>query len=242
MSKIGALIFGFNEYSLEIANNIGHKFGEIEIFSMSGAKEALEKEFAYPINRFDLSEDWGDLNERFDMEKSTAFCTLDDTAENIFLTISLRSSFKNLIIIAIAQNKESADKLSLAGANKVIPLVQTTSAMIADMLDKPVITEVLHNILYEKSSLKIAQIRVDKDDYFDGKYPTDIEWSREHGVIVLSVMHEDMSSEFIYSSKAKHHAIKNGDIFVVVGYERDIEEFEKLIGSRCDVSWSHWSR
>ena len=86
-------------------------------------------------------------------------------------------------------------------------------------------------ILYEKSNLKIAQIEVNDNNCFDGKYPADIEWSRDHGIIVLSILHEDMKSEFIYSSKAKHHAIKNGDIFVVVGYDADIKEFEKLAGS-----------
>ena len=118
----------------------------------------------------------------------------------------------------------------MAGATKVIPLVQTTASIITDMLDKPIVTEVLHNILYEKSDLKVAQLEIKNHICFEGKYPSDIDWSRKYGIIVLSVMHEDGSSEFIFSSQAKHHVIQDGDIFVVVGYETDIKEFEKLIG------------
>lgn len=237
---MNALIFGYNDYALEIAKNIGYKDSDISIFDMNFDKDRVDKT-EYKIRKFDLSDEWDDLKNEFDMKNSIVFCVLEDDAQNVFLTISLRSIFKDLTIIALSKNKESANKLSMAGANKVIPMVQTTASIITDMLKKPIVTEVLHNILYEKSELKIAQIEVEKDDYFDGRYPVDIEWHRVHGIIVLSVIREDMSSEFIYSSKALHKKITNGDIFVVVGYENDIEEFEKLVGRRCNVNWSNRS-
>jgi voltage-gated potassium channel len=229
MKSVAALIFGHNEYGYEIAKNVEHVYNDITIFKIESNDTKLFNH-NYNIEKFDLSEEWDELENKYDMSKSVAFCVLEDDAQNIFLTISLRATFKDLIIVALSKNKESAHKLSMAGANKVIPMVQTTSDIISDMLQKPIVTEVLHKILYEESALKIAQIKVNCNSRFDGKYPSDIEWSREHGIIVLSVIHEDMSSEFIYSSKAKHHIIKEGDIFVVVGYDSEIKEFEKYIG------------
>ena len=227
--KISALIFGYNDYAAQIAKNVEFKYKEITIFKLktNDTREDLEE---YDSEVFDLSEEWADLSDKYDMKKSVAFCVLEDDAENIFLTISLRSSFKDLTIIALSKNKESANKLSMAGANKVIPLIQTTATMIADMLNKPIVTEVLHGILYEQSPLKVAQVEIKNHSCFDGKYPSDIEWNKIHGIIVLSVLYKDGSREFIFSSKAKHHAIKKGDIFVVIGYETDIKEFEKLTG------------
>lgn len=236
MKSVAALIFGHNEYGFEIAKNIEHVYKDITIFKLDSNEVSEVKDTAHKYNSetFDLSEKWDMLDGEYDMAKSVAFCVLEDDAQNIFLTISLRSIFKDLIIISLCKNKESANKLNMAGANKVIPMVQTTADIISDMLQKPIVTDVLHKILYEESALKIAQIKVSLEGCFDGKYPADIEWSRDHGIIVLSVIHEDMSSEFIYSSKAKHHAIKEGDIFVVVGYDADIKEFEKYIGGkRC---------
>lgn len=240
MKKIYALIFGYNEYAFEVADNILDKYQNIKIFKSDDNNKELENKNNYDISEFDLSDNWDELREDFDMDKSIAFCSLEDDAQNIFLTISLRASFSNLTIVALSKNKESANKLSLAGANKVIPLVQTTAGMISDMLEKPIVTSVLHNILYEKSKLKIAQVRVD-NNIFENKYPVDIKWNEKYGVIVLSVVQDDMSSAFIYSSKVKHHTIKKGDIFIIVGYEDDIINFEELIGGRCDVDWSHWS-
>ena len=232
--KRSALIFGYNDYAVQVAKNVLHKYKDISVFKFDSDDTRADLE-DFNIETFDISDEWADLSDKYDIKNSVAFCVLEDDAENIFLTISLRSAFEDLTIIALSKNKESANKLSMAGANKVIPLVQTTASIIADMLDKPIVTEVLHSILYEQSDLKVAQIEIKENNCFlkengDAKYPSDVEWSREHGIIVLSVLHEDGSSEFIFSSKAKHHEIKKGDIFVVVGYETDIKEFEKLIG------------
>lgn len=244
MKQISALIFGYNEYSFEIAKNILYKYSDVHIFKLKDDNtklEDIENSDDFNIDSFDLSDKWDDLKLKYDLEKSVVFCAIEDDAQNIFLTISLRAIFDKLTIIALSKNKESANKLTLAGANKVIPLVQTTAGMIADMLEKPIVTNVLHNILYEQSDLKIAQIRVSEDNIFKGKYISDVEWGRDHGVIVLSVTQKDMSSSFIYSTKTRHHPIDTDDLFVVVGYENDIAEFEKLIGGRCDVDWSSWS-
>lgn len=239
MKETTALIFGFNKFAIEIANNVVSKYKDVKIFSLN-EEDVHNKD--YDITHFDLSEDWNELEEEFDLVESLAFCVLEDDAQNIFLTISLRSNFKDLTIITIAKDMESVNKLNMAGANKVIPLVETTAEIITNMIEKPIATKVLHSILYEESDLKIAQIKVENATFFHGKFPVDIEWSRYKGIIVLSIMHENMSSDFIYSSKAKHHEIKDGDIFVIVGYEADIVEFEKLIGSRCNVSWNNWGR
>ena len=227
MKITGVLIFGNNEYGLEIAKNVTYKYDDITIFSL---EDNLVEKSNFSVEKFDLSDDWDDIINAYDVEKSIIFCALNNEAENIFLTISLRSAFKDINIIALANNNEDANKLRMAGASKVIPIVETTADIITDMLKKPIITEVMHDILYESTDLKVEQIKVTNNSFFDGKYPSDIEWSRDHGVIVLSIIHEDMSSEFIYSSKSKHHIIKDGDIFVAVGYEKDLREFEKLMG------------
>ncbi len=185
--KDNALIFGNNDYTSEIKKNILLHYKKIYIFELGGNGKY----------NFDLSDDWDDLSNRFNISECVAFCILEDMAENIFLTISLRDAFKDLTIVALSQDKESADKLLLAGATRVLPTTQTTANVIVEMLEKPIVTEVLHDILYEKSALKIAQIKIEDHTVFDGKYPADIEWSRDHGIIVISVVHEDMSREFI---------------------------------------------
>lgn len=231
MRETTALVFGYNDYTFEIVKNISLYYENIQIFKLDEDDKVIQNS-KYKISQFDLSDNWDDLKSGVDIEECVAFCVLEDMAENIFLTISLRDAFKDLKIVALAKDKESEEKLLLAGASRVLPTMQTTANIIVEMLEKPIVSKVLHNILYEKSDLKIAQIRIDNSEKFNKEYPVDIDWGKEYGVIVLSVLREDMGIEFIYSSKAKHHQIKEGDIFVVVGYEHDIKEFEKLIGGQ----------
>jgi len=227
MVKKTALVFGFNNYASEIAHNVTDEYEEVRLFSLNESVNDDE----YRFEKFDLSDDWTSIEESIDVHKSVAFCTLEDNAENIFLTISLRAYFADLTIIAIASNKENANKLSMAGANKVIPIVETTADIITNMLELPISNSVLQNILFEENALKVAQIKIGESCKIKDEQILSIDWSRYNGIIVVSLMHEDMKNEFIYSSKVKHHVLKSGDILVVVGYETDIIEFKKLIGS-----------
>jgi Trk K+ transport system NAD-binding subunit len=230
MKKSSVLIFGCNDYGFEIAKNVTHKYEHVTIFSLENDEDETTIDVNADVQKFDLHDDFESIKDSYDLDNSIIFCVLMDEAKNIFLTLSLRSYFKDVSIIALANNNEDANKLRMAGASKVIPIVETTANIITDMLKKPIITQVLHKILYEEGKLMIKQIKVKNKDCFDGKYPADIEWSRDHGIIVLSIIHEDMKGEFIYSSKTKHNLIKKGDIFVAVGYEADLKEFEKLVG------------
>lgn len=230
MKRRGILIFGYNEYGLEIAKNVINTYDDITIFSVDEISDVRKDN--YRVKKFDLSDNWDDLEHEYDIANSMAFCALNDEAQNIFLTISLRSSFENLQIIALASNNEDANKIHMAGASKVIPLVETTAGMITDMIEKPIMSKVLHEILYEESDLKIVQIKVNDHMPFDGKHPLEIDWGQKYGIIVLSIIHEDMSSDFIYSSKSKHHRIVAGDTLITVGYDSDLKKFKKLLGDK----------
>ncbi|WP_310441662.1 NAD-binding protein [Sulfurimonas sp.] len=234
MKNRAALIFGYNDYALEIAKNIRDEYENVYLYSLNSEYDILKNKSDFEIKSFDLSDKWDELNENIDIEKSIAFCVLEDSAENIFLTISLRSSFDALNIIALSNNKQTANKLQMAGANKVIPLVQTTAEMISEMLQKPIVKEVFHNILFESGTLKIAQVKIDENNKYIGEAISDIDWSRRYGVMILAIVYEDMSTEFIYSSKIKHHIVNKNDLFIIVGYEADMKEFEKMTGSICD--------
>jgi Trk K+ transport system NAD-binding subunit len=228
MNTTSALIFGFNKFAIEIYNQVQDKYKIIKFFSLD--KKDIENKI-YTLKHFDLSDDWEDIKNIVDIRKSIVFCALEDDAKNIFLTISLRANFNKLNIISLASNKESANKLKMAGATKVIPIVETTADIITDMLEKPISNTVIDNILYEKSALKIEQIKITNNTNIRNKQLLDIDWSKYEAIVVLSIMYKDKSIDFIYSSKAKKNILNVGDELVVIGYENDIIDFKKNIGS-----------
>ncbi len=242
MKKKMVLIFGYNDYALEIAKNIRDTYENILIYSLHAELDRAKNKTDFEVQGFDLSDKWDDVARTVDLENSIAFCVLEDSAENIFLTISLRSLFSDLNIIALSNNKDTTNKLQMAGANKVIPLVQTTAEMISEMMEKPIVKEVFHAILFESGKLKITQIEMNGTNAYIGHEVFELDWNIKYGIIPLSIIQKDGKNEFIYASKIKHHKVREGDIFVIVGYEADIQEFEKILGRRDDVHWYNWSR
>lgn len=230
MKYQGAIVFGFNEYAKQIALQIADAYPSFAVFVMNDAEYAEAVEAGLETERFDLSENWKSIEERFSIEKLIVFCALENDAENIFLTISLRSVFEHLPIFALAGDEESAAKLKSAGANKVMPILQITANIITELLEKPTVTGVLHDILYENSSLMIAQLVVPQESFVIGKYLHDIDWGREYDVLVLAVVDHELSATFSFTARGHNHYIDPDDILVVVGYADKIEMLAKKLG------------
>jgi voltage-gated potassium channel len=228
-SKI-AIVFGFNEYAKQIALQIVSEYKKFAIFVMKESERNAAEALGFTAELFDLSEDWKVIEERYDTGNMIVFCALDNDAENVFLTISLRSIFDDLPIIALAGDNESASKMKSAGANKVMAAQQITANVITEMLEKPTVTGVLHDILYEQSLLKIAQLVVPKNSFFVGKYLHDFDWGEEFDVLVLAIVDYQLSTTFSFTSKGHHHHIDPEDILVVIGYENSIMALSKEMG------------
>jgi Trk K+ transport system NAD-binding subunit len=225
-----AIVFGFNEYAKQISLQIAPEYQSFVVFVMNESERVAAQGAGFETELFDLGEDWKSIEERFDTKGLIVFCALDNDAENVFLTISLRSMFEDLPIMALAADQESAAKMKSAGANKVMSTQQITANIITEMLEKPIVTEVLHDILYENSSLKIAQITVLENSFLVGKHLYDIDWAREYDVLVLAIVDHELSATFSFTARGHNHHIDPEDILVVVGYEDKIEALSALTG------------
>ncbi|MBN2870287.1 MAG: NAD-binding protein [Campylobacterales bacterium] len=232
MRERSAIVFGFNEYAKEIALQIAGEYNAIVVFVMNDTEKAAAEAKGFETEIFDLSEEWQSIEERFDPKRLSVFCALEDDAENVFLTISLRSVFDHLPIIALAQDNESAAKLKSAGANKVLATQQITASIITEMLEKPTVRGVLHDILYENSPLKIVQLAVPEGSFLVGKHLYDIDWGSEFDVLVLAVVDHELSAAFSFTSKGHNHHIDGGDLLIVAGYEDKIAALSQAMGEK----------
>jgi Trk K+ transport system NAD-binding subunit len=230
--KKSALIFGYNEYSQQIAQQIESSYESLHIYTLS--QELLKKAEAdgFSASIFELGDEWLEI----EIERSCTiddvmvFCTLEDDANNIFLTISLRAAFESLYIVALAKDAEGVNKLKIAGANKVLPIVQMTTNVITEILEKPVVTNVLHQILYEESEIKIAQVDIVKGSTLIGSKSHDIDFKKEFNLILLAIVDRELSTHFIFTAKGFNHIIDEDDVLVIVGLQNDIDTFVEKTG------------
>jgi Trk K+ transport system NAD-binding subunit len=223
-----AIIFGYNEFALEIAESLKTKYSDITLLVLQDEDGNFLQDKGFKVAKFDLLDDWSSLEKEYDLENLIIFCALEETSENIFLTISLRATFEKLLIIALSNDHESGRKLKMAGANKIIPIAQTTVNIITELLERPFVTEILNNILFAENNLKIAQWSIPKNAELIGRYIEDVDWKYKYGLIILAVIRENLDTSFIYTKKANHEPLKEGNILVLVGFKNDIESLELM--------------
>ncbi len=221
-----AVIFGYNEFALEIAQSLKTKYSDITLFVLQDEDKKLLQDRGFKVAKFDLLDEWSTFETEYDLDKLIVFCALEESSQNIFLTISLRATFEKLLIIALSTDQESGRKLKMAGANKIIPITQTTVNIITEILERPLVTEILNTILFAENELKIAQWSIPKNAEFIGENIEDVDWKYKYGLIILAVIRANLDTSFIYTKKANHETLKEGDILVIVGFKYDKEVFK----------------
>lgn len=223
------IVFGYNEYAKEIALNFRTSGIEVIIYVIE--EEALRRadEDGFTAEFVELDDNWLDIADKFDIRNLICFCALDDDAQNVFLTISLRAEYPELTIIALATSKDSAEKLHLAGANKAIAKLETTASVIVECLEKPAVVEVMNEILYHHKEIKLAQITISKSSILRDKKLHDVTLHKEFNVIILAIADLELDAAFSFTSAGHNHIIDPDDVLVVMGREDDLANFEKAI-------------
>ena len=220
------LVFGYNEYAKEIAANFILDEFHVHLYVIDELSFTSAKNDGLKVELVELDDDWLDIGRNFDVNEVICFCALDDDAQNVFLTISLRAEYENIHIISLATSKDSADKLRLAGANRAIPKLETTANVIVESLEKPAVVEVMNDILYRNKDLKLAEYIITEGSVLDGEYLHEIEIHKQYNIIILAVADRELEAEFTFTAQGHNHKIDAGDVLVVMGREKDLQSFE----------------
>ena len=229
MIKGATLIFGYNDYAMEIIRQVADEGMPVYIYTMDENLLRDAKAMGCNASLFDLSDDWDEIAQRFDTENLRLFCTLQDDAENIFLAISLRAAFKDVFIVALARNQESARKLRMAGADKTMPILQTTANIITERLEKPIVMRAVHDLLYGRSDVMIKQLVITGDSPFVGKRVEELDDAKKQNVIIFCVADSLHGTHFAVTKKGRRHQIGANDIIIIIGYNDDIEAFRLFL-------------
>lgn len=223
------IVFGYNEYAKDIAGNFRASGTRLSIYVIDEQSYKRANDDGHDVELVELDDDWLDISKKFNIDDLICFCALDDDAQNVFLTISLRAEYPGLFIISLATSKDSANKLHLAGANKAIAKLETTANVIVECLEKPAIVEVMDEILYHNKELKLAQYTINKNSVLESKKLHDITLHKEFNIIILAIADLELEAEFTFTSAGHNHVIDEGDVLVVMGRETDLKNFEKAI-------------
>lgn len=154
------------------------------------------------------------------------FCVSNENNINLFVTLSARNLNKDLKIISLAFAKEDNKKMLLAGANKIINPYEIGGMRIFRLLHKPLILDILDNILFSESDIEVSEITIEDGSILDKQYLKDLDIDIKYNLVILGIQDKELGEEFIFYSSGINHKIDVGDTLVVIGYSQDLRMFQ----------------
>jgi len=227
------IIYGYSNLGKKIASILKNKKYDLIIVEpdIKLFKEAKDAGFE-KIYNYSLMEDNELLQIGINEKVKAFFCTTKSILNNLFVTLSVRNLNKQVRIISSASTKGDGKKMLLAGANKIINPYEIGALRIFRMLHKPLILEVLDNIMFSDSKLNIAEFTIDEKSSLNGQFMREIDFNKNSNILVIGIADKELGEDFIFNSSGINHKIDVGDTLVVMGYSDDLKEFKKLIEGR----------
>jgi len=225
------IIFSYSKMAMQIAKVLSAKQYSIIIVEKNKklAKKAISA--GYEVKNLSLMKDKNILSLGIADDNSIKafFCLSDDKNINLFVTLSVRNLNKSLKIISVSFVTEDDKTMLLAGATKVINPFKIGGLRIFRLLHKPLILDILDNILFSESDIEVAEITFTKNSIFDGVYLKDIDLINQHNLILLGMQDKELGDKFIFYSKGINHKIDYDDTLVVLGHSKDLENLKNFV-------------
>ena len=144
---------------------------------------------------------------------------------NLFVTLSARALNPNLTIVARSSNEENNDKMTRAGANRVVSPYDIGGQRMAHSLMRPHLTEFL-DVLTTDSGMELflEELNVADASGLLGRTLSDVDLRNKTGVTLLAVLRPEgvvtPNADFKFSSK---------DALIVIGTRQQLDALEALI-------------
>lgn len=222
-------VFGYSVMSLEAMGRLNQEQYSLIFIGKNDAEAALVAEKGFETKVIDFRNDEALRSIGIGTDVDILFCFYPKDFDNVFLTISARALDKNITIVAIVDDPESAEKLLAAGANKIIDPYEICGRKTHEMLTKPDITNILDNTVFGRHDLKMAQIEIPKGSCLENTKTSALKLNEKHDLILIGVVDRELGDQLHFAIREKEHCLNAGDVLVVMGPAREIKAFKKEV-------------
>jgi len=222
------LLFGYGSFGRQLYKNLSSMGHQIKVVTSLEEHENSVDD-GVEILKINIKRNDDILSLGINPDVDMLYCSMNKTANNLFLVLTLRTLFPHANIIAISNSFENTRKLKYAGANSVIDLYEATSRRIVNILTKPAVTRALDEIVYNQNDLKMAEIVLPKNSPIDGRYVKEVEF-KKMGVVLIAIIDKELGHELIFTDHHINHKLDFGDTLVVVAKDDDLSKFKGYLG------------
>ncbi len=151
---------------------------------------------------------------------------LPTDAENLFLVLSARELNPNIFIVTRAKDEAAENKLSRAGADRVVSPYHAGSVKIANLILKPAVVDFLEFATMDGNfELQLEEIIFQETSKFVHKTLEESAIGRDLRIIIVAIKKSNGNMEFNPSSKS---IIEAGDTLIALGEINNIKTLEEL--------------
>jgi voltage-gated potassium channel len=184
---------------------------------------------AHPYILGDATSD--DVLQRAGIDRASALvAALSTDAENLFITLSGRALQPGLFIVARAREESSVDKLSRAGADRVVNPQEIGGARMAAFVLRPHVTDFLDVVMHDRGiELRLEEIELQPGSPFEGLTLSEAKVRDQTGALVLAL--RDQSGVFV-TNPDPATGLASGQILIAIGTESQLLTLSLAAGAR----------
>ena len=154
----------------------------------------------------------------------------DSDVDNLYVTLSARAARPDMLIVARAANEDAAEKLRLAGADRVVQPYATAGLEMAKLVAKPQVAAFLDIVTSAGGpDLSIEEIEVTAGSRKAGSSIRDLRIRHETGALVIAVQTPDGRFD---ATPSPDTALGVGDVVIAVGTVAELQLLEEMFAER----------
>jgi voltage-gated potassium channel len=220
-------LFGYGSFGRHLYKHLSKQNNNIKVIT------SLEENVEFADENVDIvkinirhNDDIKSLN--INPKTDIIYCSMNKTANNLFLVLTLKTLYRDANIISISNSYENTRKLKYAGATNVIDLYEATSRRFVHILTKPAVTKAIDEIVYKQNDLKMAEVILPPNSPLEKKYVNDINF-KSFGIVLIAIIDKEIGNDLIFIDHRVNHKLDAGDTLVVVAKMNDFDKFKKYL-------------
>lgn len=184
-----------------------------------------------PVVLGDGTEDSDLQRAAIDRARGLVTC-VDSDEKNLYITLSARAQRPDLVIVARASSESAAQKIRLAGADRIVQPYAHAGLHLANLVVKPQVADFLDIVTTaggEVPELRFEELVVSSDCPPCGKSIEELRIQDVTGALVVAIRKQNGRFDVTPSSDA---VLEAGDVLIGVGTTEEMAKLEALFAPR----------
>ena len=152
---------------------------------------------------------------------------LRSDANNVFITLTAKGLRPDIYILARASHENNEDKLSRAGASRVVSPHLIGGKRMAQVLKRPTVVDFIDIATMGSSlGLMMEEAMIGKGSDLINKNLVDSNLRKDFGVIIVAI--KKMAGNMIFNPMPSE-TLESGDVIVVIGTKEDLKRMNAVM-------------